>query len=561
MRTLDSVRKEIIKADKVLVIAFILSFIFCLHGITSRVMHPDQMAFHPLFQEGKLPFNPGWFEKPPFHTYFNYFLAVLPISIVDKALHLPPDTLEFTKRVWSKLLTAFLFLGSVAIVFHITRKSFGIFSARLVTWIFATSAGLIAHSHFLTADIPVMFWMLVAFYFSQAISFERKLSNYVLAGFFTGIATATKYNGLAVGITIVIAHILSFDSMIWKPIFWKQILLSKKLFVGLLMVIIGFVVGNPFSLLDYRTFTYDFIYNYLVAPVYEGQTGHSYGKFFSAIVEIIGLPSFLIFSIAVLFSLYLTLLNKAQRISQTTILLSFSVFLLYYFKFASFPRLETRFVLPIVPWWLMMSGLFWDKLKPYKYTVLVFLIGILSYNLISSFYVGIRFLDDPRMRAEIWVKENIPQNSSIESDIYSSSWNEVSGVQLRETTTPFVTGRERLFEQLFKGNRFVVGSEEYRRKVDEKVKWYSLEELMIRSPDFVATDSLYYQRFIEPGLRRDLYPSMQEFYEALLNEQYPYEIVFDDASKAIPAWIYPRDIDFLHYRVTIFTRKKLISGN
>lgn len=379
-----------------------------------------------------------------------------------------------------------------------------------------------------------------------------------MAGFFTGIATATKYNGLGIGITIVAAHFLSFTPLSWKLLIQKQVLFSKRLFLGLSMVIVGFVVGNPFSLLDYQTFKSDFIYTYTVTPVYEGQTGHSYGKFFVSIVELIGLPSFLIFLIAFSFSLWVILFNKEQRhLPRATILLCFSAFLLFYYKLGAFPRLETRFILPIVPFWLIASGLFWDKLNPYKMALSLLLIGILSYNLICSFYVGVRFLDDPRSLAEAWIKDNAPQNSAIESDIYSPSWNKIPGVQVRETTTPFVTGRERLFEYLFKGNTFIVGYESDITKLDERVRWYSLEELIIRDPDFIAIDSLYYNRFVEPGLRRELYPSMYEFYQALLDEQYPYEIVFDRTSKEIPAWIYPRDIDFSYHRVTIFAKKSV----
>jgi len=558
---LHLVKKQIYKTDKVLAIALIVSFIFCLHGITGSFGHPDDMAFLPIFNEGKLPFNPAWFEKPPFHTYFNYFLSDLPISMASKVLNLPPDSLDFPKTVWSRLLTAFLFLSSIVIVFHISRKSFGLFSARIATLILSTSAGFIAYSHFLTADIPVTFWMLMAFYFSHNILFDRKLSNYILAGFFTGIATATKYNGLAIGITIVAAHMLSVFYISRKSITLKQILFNKNLILGISMVAVGFVVGNPFSILDYRTFFYDFMHNYLVAPVYEGQTGHSYGSFFLAMVEIIGLPSFVILSIAFISSLFLISSNKIQRIQQATILLCLSAFLLYYVKFAPFPRLEMRFVLPIMPLWLFMSGSFWFILKPHKVALSALLVCLLSYNLISSFYVGERFLEDPRIQAEAWVKENIPKNSSIESDIYSPAWSQGSEVQFVETLTPFVTGRERLFEQLFKGNRFVVGDEEYMRKVNENVRWYSLEELMIRNPDYIAIDSLYYQRFTEPGIRAELYPSMQEFFQGLLHEQYPYEIVFDKETKAVPSWIYPRDIDFRHNRITIFARKQLITGN
>src|SRR5688572_10519698 len=64
---LDRIRHRLGGADGVLVAALILAFVFCLHGITAKLLHPDQMAFMPLFHEGELPFNPKWFEKPPFH--------------------------------------------------------------------------------------------------------------------------------------------------------------------------------------------------------------------------------------------------------------------------------------------------------------------------------------------------------------------------------------------------------------------------------------------------------------------------------------------------------------
>ena len=60
----------------------LLSFALCMRGVTALITHPDQMALLSLFKEGLAPFNPGWFEKPPFHTYTNYFLAIgrLPTS-------------------------------------------------------------------------------------------------------------------------------------------------------------------------------------------------------------------------------------------------------------------------------------------------------------------------------------------------------------------------------------------------------------------------------------------------------------------------------------------------
>ena len=543
------------KPDKILIIALLTAFLFCLYGITWSQSHPDDMAFRPLFVPGKAPLNPGWFHKPPFHTYFNYFLSTLPIETVGKLIHASVNSIEFTKVIWSRLLTALLFLLSILLVFQIILKSFGIFAARIVALVFATSAGFIAYSHFLTSDIPVMFWMLLAFYFSFNILRRANLSDYILAGFFTGIATATKYNGLAIGISIAVAHFLSCHSNSWRNINWKQLFLNKKIYLGLSMVVVGFVAGNPFSVLDYRTFKNDFRYNYIVTPVYDGQTGDSYQSFFWHVLEVIGFPSIIFCLIAIAFSIVWSVIKKRQQIQTQTILLCLSVLLLYYYKFGSFPRLETRFVLPLVPFFLIICSFLWMQLKQHKIIVTAIATIVLGYNIACDFYVGNRFLNEPRTNVLAWAKKNIPENSSIERDSYTPSLWQASGKNLKEAVTPHVSGRERIFEQIFPNNPFIVGSEDDRKSEDQQVNSYTLPELMKRKPDFIAMNSLYYDRFIEPGLKRDLYPTMTNYFQELLAQQYPYKIVFDEESKDAPSWAYPHEIDFLHNRVTVLARK------
>ena len=544
-------KQAVLRTDKILLAALLICFSLSLYGITVKYSNPDQMAFQPLFLEGKLPFNPGWFDKPPFHTYFNYFLSVLPISAVGKAFDFSIQTEEILKTVWSRLLTKFMLLIAIGLLYHIARKSYGVLPARVIALIAATTAGFIASSHFLTVDIPVLFWMLVAFTFSHSILFERKLSSYLLAGFFTGIATATKYNGVAIGFSIVVAHVLSFRVASWRQIPWKEVLFSKHLIAGLMMVVVGFLSGNPFAVLDYPAFSSGFLYNYMVAPVYEGQTGHSFLRFFGRMMEIIGVPFFILSAIGFLFSLIALLRTKEEWEKRATVLLCLSVFVPYYIQFGMFPRLETRFVLPLMPLWFLMSGLLWGKLQSHKAILGFLLVALLGYNLICSVYVGRRFLDDPRLQAETWVRENMLTGSTVEKDIYSPSWMYVPEVQAKVTLMPFVTGRERLFEVLFPGNQFINGTEEDRLRAEQKIAWFSEEELMKRSPDYIVIDSLYYERFIEPGIRRDLYPSMREYFDSLLSEKFPYRIVFDQESQHVPDWVYPKEIDFTHNRVTI----------
>jgi hypothetical protein len=444
-------------------------------------------------------------------------------------------------------------LGSTVLLYAISKRFFGVFSARIIAILFSTSAGIISFSHFLTADIPVMFWMIVAFYFTQNILLKRNKFDYIFAGLFTGIATATKYNGLAVGIAIVVAHCLSFNAPSAR--LWKEIFLNKKLFLGLSMVIVGFLIANPFALIDYAAFLSDFAYNYKVTPVYYGTvTGHSYWKFFLCCMQVIGLPSLILLLVASLFSLYHCIVAKDAPLKRKFLFPVLSVCVLYYCKFGSFPRMENRFVLPVLPFFFILTGHFWNVLKPKKIILSVLLSITLSYNLVCSFYVGKRFVEDPRMKAQEWVKKHIKAGSSIESSSYVPNWNKLPGIHFDIRSMPAISGRRKQFEKIFSSN--VIFKKVLKEiEKDDNEEWYSSDQLMNRRPEYIAIDSLYYRRFLATEIG-DFYPSIRKYFRELLDEQYPYKIVFDKKSKKYAKWIYPRRIDALFNRITIFQRQQ-----
>ena len=103
---------------------------------------------------------------------------------------------------WSRLIQVGLFLGTIGVSFRIIERSSGRTAARIIALIIATSSGFIVQTHFLTVDIPVTFWMLTAFLFAQSIGIKGRIRDYVFAGLLVGVATATKYNGLVIGIAI-----------------------------------------------------------------------------------------------------------------------------------------------------------------------------------------------------------------------------------------------------------------------------------------------------------------------------------------------------------------------
>lgn len=546
------------RRHRALLAVIVVAFGLCLLGITAATTHPDQMALRPLFREGLAPFNPGWFEKPPFHTYTNYFLTVLPASWVAAVTRLSPDSTRSLILVWSRLVSTALLLAGVGVFYGCIRRSFGAYSAILLTVVLATSAGLIAHVHFLTADIPVTAWMLVAFAFSHRVLERGRTADYAWAGLLTGVATATKYNGLAIGIALAAAHYLRVYYLESRGIRAVEVLVPPKLVLGVACVGAGFVLANPFSVLDYRTFYYDFLHNYKVAPVYDGQTGSSWGRFFAAVAEVVGLPGALLLGAGWLASVAALARRDGRRVQRAATVLALTVVVVYYVKFAPFPRLETRFVLPIVPFVAIVPALALQHVRAHlrRYGVTLVL-AIAGYNIACAGVVGQRFNGDPRLKAAAWLHENIPAHRVVEADVYSPDWRPRHGGPVEIVMMPFVTGRERLFRQLFKGDRMVVGDPEYYRQVDEQVGWYSAEALVRRNPDYLVVDSLYYARFTEAGPRQRLYPSMGRYFSDLLAQRLGYRIVFDSTSADVPRWAYPRALDFRDHRVTVLERRPL----
>ncbi|MBW4522470.1 MAG: glycosyltransferase family 39 protein [Scytolyngbya sp. HA4215-MV1] len=554
------------KIDIFLAIALILGFVFVLHGIYwgwSEEWNPDQMAFRNLFRRGALPFEPTNFQKPPLVTYFHYFLSVYPFQILEKVIQkfsgTVPD-LQMTRLLWSRFLVILMFLGSIALVFRITDRFFGRFSARIVALVYATSAGFIVEAHYLTADTPLVFCMLIAFFFAQSIALQGNIRSYLLAGFFTGLATATKYNGLGLGIAILAAHLLIEKPRSWAT--WRAAILSKKLILGLAMIVVGFLFGNPFAIITFQKFIAWFWYNYKVTPVYDGTpaTTHSYLKFFALFPEIIGFPVSIIFGIAFLFSFYFLLTAKDITSENTKkgILLLLSAFLLYYYKFGDFPRLEVRFVMPIVPFWMMISGALWQKLEKKQTLLVTGLTLLVVYNSIASFHVGSRFLEDSRMASRDWFKATVPAKSLIESTPYTVGWSEISGVNVKDVRMPNISGRRKLFLEIFKDDPWMLSmvtlKEGTEAQEKENLQWYTIEQLQQRNPDYVAIGSLYYERFTKDALKQQLYPTMQQFFNSLLQQSTSYKIAFDRSSAASPLWLYPREIDWVDNRIVILAK-------
>jgi len=547
--------------DPALAAALVLASLFCFHGITwGRVecWNLDQMAMRDL-----AGLRPGDYSKPPFHTYSSHILVIEPIKLPLRLAHVPQEKrnrVNGAMLLGSRLLVLALYLGTILLGYTISLRCYGRVAARIIALLFATSAGFIAFTHFLTADSPLLFWMMAAFFFGHRIAFEGKTSDYVWCGFLTGIATATKYNGLAAGLVLVAAHFLRLKGSRWQELFF-----SRQLALGLFMIPIGFITGNSYGVLrDWNRFRTDFLFNYIVTPRYEGQPDRvGYLSFLQRIPEIIGRPGVAAILVCI-FIATIVVLRKRDLSDNATrgFILASTLFLFYFLKMGAFPRQPTRFVLPAIPFLLLAIGPAFQK-GALRNWLCVLLAPVLIYNCICSYFVGQRFNDDPRLPAQLWILQHVKPGNVIESssgsphwsrlpelgakevDVNHPAWEQTIGAAVIDLRMPWLTGRADLFRRTFPNEKWV-GQFAAKQEPDSGVWAYRAEELLRRNPDFVT---LYSPDLASPN------SALHKYYDDLLAQRYPYEIAFMGKSPSIPSWIYPRDIDFLVGRMTIFRRK------
>ena len=550
--------RKIQRLDPLLIAALALAFLFCLQGITwGRVecWNRSQIALQSL-----RALRPGNYMKPPFHIYLNHVFVVWPITAALQIAQVPKEKVKVAnsaKLTGSRLVTLALYLGTIALAYGFSRRAYGRFSAAIIAFAFATSAGFVTYAHFLTADMPLLFWMLAAFWAAHRLASAPSTRNYVVAGFLTGIAIATKYNGLAVGIALLVAHFFAT-----KDAGLRRIILNRQLGIGLGMVLLGFLFGCPTALYEPRKFWNDFIYNYTVTPRYSGQPDRAnYLGALARVPEIVGTPgAILIAGLAILSCILILRRRDLSDAATRGFILSSAVFLLYFLKVGAFPRTETRYVLPAVPFLILMIGPALQTFERRKW-ILALLVPVLIYNCICSYLVGKRFNNDPRMEAQLWIVKNVPRGSVIESSGTCPHWSKLPDFDASEINLgrpgrpspparditdlrlPLMPGRVELFRKTFpEWVQPLVAEKE--GNPDQGL--FTAAALEKRNPNYITIYSLDYRVPSE---------TVRRYYGDLLTAKFPYAIVFDADTPRAPKWIYPRTIDHLRGRITILQRK------
>jgi uncharacterized membrane protein len=357
------------KKTNILIYIFILGALLRLIGIDHGfpfIFHPDEPAIVRSALAIRFDPNPKHFDWPHLYIYANYFLymgfaKLRNLYEVFNATdffrqHLPiilDDNLIFylLTRIFSALLGAL-----TAVPVYLTgKKLFGERAGVLAALCMAILPFHVHHSHYALSDVPMVFVLAWAIYFSAKILHEGRLGDYLLAGLFVGLAASTKYNGGLTALAVVVAHFMHIK--LHKP-------LRKIHFAAASAVasVVGFLVGTPFALLDFQTFTRTdgpsgalWQFTNVGSRSFIAHVQNFFGSLLTRLSDDFGYVSLAVYLIMLLYLVFVSLKRKATLEERSLWLLFIpSLVLLWYIS--GFEKSRSHYFMIVYPFVAVVFG-------------------------------------------------------------------------------------------------------------------------------------------------------------------------------------------------------------
>ncbi len=392
-------------------------------GISSVYQRVDDI---PVARHIEMMYHGDWRPDLVYYypIFFNYIVAIFLRGLsalmrlvgIHKAAGVFPfsfDQILFTARFFSALMGSL----TILVIYAIGKKLYSAREGLLAAFLFSVSFIHILYSHQIVLDVPMTLFYALALFFCARILIERRWPYYVLAGLLGGLAVATKYNGVFVLLAVFLAHWLSSPAAKRK---FVSSFLDFKIYLGALAALVGFFIGHPYALLQFKNFIG--ASRLLVSVVHETEwflkpiqpkTGLEfirYNKYFLALRNILTAEGVLFF-VLILVGVAAMLARRNKK--DAFLGLSGLVYFLGALGFLGFSRFRDlpAFAIFYAIWAMMGLHFLFQLLKRSRLgrlatpTLLILVIVFLGWAaLAKTFYL---WEDDTTEIADRWIRRNI----------------------------------------------------------------------------------------------------------------------------------------------------------
>jgi hypothetical protein len=497
----------------VLVLALVLRLKGVGWGLPFSFVNADESIVVPkAFGVARGGLNPQFFYYPSLFFYLIGGVYLLAAPVLWAVQHANPLAMgSFVVDPGPYFLLARLFsvaagTASVYLLYRLGREAFGR-AAGLVAALFLAVVPLhVAYSHMAVTDVTATALSLLAFLLLLQAARGGGRRRLIAGAVAAGLATSTKYNLGVLLLPASIAAVCACRGEVARRVaaggraalLWPR-LLGARVYAPMLL---AFVAGSPFVLLDPGHFLHDFLrQNRIMDRGWLGFENVGNGFWYNLEVNLGGALGVLLVALAIA--------GLAWALwRHTTVDLLLAPYALVYFAYVStWSELADRYLLPIIPLLLLLAVrvcLELVRLRPAARRVVAPAVALLlAAALVAPLSSSIAFDRalsgvDVRVRAKAWVESNVPAGSIIATENYGA---------------PLVRMRD---EKYFRSAGLTTPAYGILRlrlpAPGVPNRSHSLAWLREKNADYVIVSSKVYERVLAAA---DAYPELAAFYRSL----------------------------------------------
>lgn len=365
--------------------------------------------------------NPKFFEYPSLYLYFMFFVYGI-IFIMGKLFGIFKDTADFAILYFrdptifyisARFFSVLFGVLNVILIGVLAKKLFGRRVAVLSMILFSVIPYIVEYCKIAKIEMSYLFVSLLFLLVIIKLIETKQEKYFYYSGILLGLGTSLKY------IPVILFFIIFYANWICFKKFF-----DKKIVIVFLLFFIFFVIGTPFSILDFSTFLKDI--KALVSPTISEFKNPFYLRLFMTFQTylFVGSEIFKIPFLGILcyIGFFMCIVNFLKEKNPSYFLVLYPIVANFFIVARHFVVMK-HFIFLSIPFFIICGAYILDKVYTsskilfYILFIVIFLPSFLESVLINYKYSQV----DTRTIALEWIEKNIPYGTKILIDRYPNS--------------------------------------------------------------------------------------------------------------------------------------------